>query len=61
MSEKIIKFNVIQNELEQKIIEIRQEYENLTTKDKMLDRQFKPNFADTVPRSMMDQVYKLFK
>lgn len=43
------------------MFDIRNEYETLTAKDRALDRQFKSNFAETVARSVVDQVYKLFK
>ncbi|XP_055586101.1 cilia- and flagella-associated protein 43 isoform X2 [Uranotaenia lowii] len=49
------------NELQEKVIDCKNTYENLCTKDKMLDKQFKVNFSDTAQSAIIDQAYKIFK
>jgi cilia- and flagella-associated protein 43 len=48
-------------ETQSKILELRGNYENLNTKDKMLDKQFKVNFSEQCGSGVVDQAYKIFK
>lgn len=51
----------VQSEIQEKITDIKNNYENLNTKDKQLDKQFKANFSETAPAAPVDQAYKYFK
>lgn len=63
---KIIKqainsLNTTLQDLEKKLIDCRTDYEILLQKDRQLDKQFKSNFVETAPRTVVDQTYKIFK
>lgn len=60
-SAKIGRYSRMLTEVEQNLIDIRNEYESLMAKDRLLERQFKTNFADNVARSVVDQVFKIFR
>ncbi|XP_058814019.1 cilia- and flagella-associated protein 43 isoform X2 [Topomyia yanbarensis] len=47
--------------LQDKVVDYKNTYETLNTKDKMLDKQFKINFSDTAQSAIVDQAYKIFK
>ena len=49
----------ILNEIQEKVVDYRNGYESLNSKDKMLDKQFKTNFSET--SAIVDQAYKIFK
>lgn len=53
--------NQIQSELTDKINDLKSNYDNLSAKDKLLDKQFKMNFGETAPSAVVDQAYKFFK
>lgn len=53
--------NQIQSELTDKLNDLKANYDNLSAKDKLLDKQFKMNFGETAPSSVVDQAYKFFK
>lgn len=51
----------LQVELQEWIKEIKNNYENLTVKDKTLEKQFKANFNEAAPGAPVDQAFKYFK
>lgn len=48
-------------ELQDKVNDYKNTYESLSTKDRLLDKQFKINFSDTAQSAIVDQAYKIFK
>lgn len=61
VKEWIEELSQIQTEIQEKISDIKNNYENLNSKDKQLDKQFKANFSEAAPAAPVDQAYKYFK
>lgn len=51
----------LQTELQDFIKDIKTNYENLQSKDKTLEKQFKANFNEAAPGAPVDQAFKYFK
>lgn len=51
----------MQAEVQDKITEFKTNYETMNAKDKMLDKQFKQNFAEVAPIAVIDPAYKIFR
>lgn len=61
IKQTINSLNTTLQDLEKKVIDCRTDYDILMQKDRQLDKQFKSNFVETAPRSVVDQTYKIFK
>lgn len=48
-------------EIQEKIVEFKNNYESISSKDRMLDKQFKANFSEVAPIAVVDPAYKIFK
>ncbi|XP_055684222.1 cilia- and flagella-associated protein 43 [Lutzomyia longipalpis] len=49
------------HDAEKRALDCKVNYDGLETKDRLLDKQFKNNFGEFAPISLVDQAYKLFK
>lgn len=49
------------NNLEEKFLNCKTKYEELTTKDKLLDKQFKTTFSEYTTPAIVDQAYRIFR
>lgn len=50
-----------QQVLEQNVISSKVNYDDLTTKDQLLDKQFRSFFMDIVSPAIIDQAYRIYK
>lgn len=47
--------------LELNLNNLKAKFDELTTKDQALDKQFRTTFAELVSAGVLDQVYRIFK
>lgn len=47
--------------IEGNLIAYKTKYEELTAKDRLLDRQFKTTFAEHATQAVVDQAYRVFR
>lgn len=57
----IEKLNNLQAELQDWTRDLKSNYENLQSKDRILEKQFKANFNEQCPQAPADQAFKYFK
>lgn len=50
-----------QQVLDQNVISSKVNYDDLMTKDQLLDKQFRSFFMDIVSPAIIDQAYRIFK
>lgn len=50
-----------QQMLEQNVLTLKCSYDELTTKDQSLDKQFRTLFLEIVSSAIIDQAYRIFK
>lgn len=51
----------IHRTLEELYTNCKNKYEEISTKDRMLDRQFKASFAEFGSQAVADQAYRIFR
>lgn len=47
--------------LEANLNNLKAKFDELTTKDQSLDKQFRTTFAELVSAGVIDQIYRIFK
>lgn len=47
--------------LEDAVLSCRTKYEELSTKDRLLEKHFKSSFAEHAPQAIVDQAYRIFR
>lgn len=61
LREEIVEHTTTLNGLEEKLTVCKTKYEDLTQKDRLLDRHFKSSYGEFASKPIVDQAFRVYK